>query len=435
MRRRFNRVLRWAAVVTSVSLGGAFVGAIGPASASTPGVTSSQILFGSHQPLTGPAAPGYSEIAPAIQAFFNYVDSKGGIYKRKVKLMYENDQYNPALTTQVVQKQVLQDNVFGELAGLGTPTHEAVVKFLNQNKVPDLFVASGCDCWNEPKLHPYTFGYQPDYIIEGKILGTYIKSHFKDQKVGVIYQNDDFGGGGLKGLKMELPSSQIVVSQPYDPATLTNGLGTQVAALKAAGAQVVVSFTIPAALALELLAQATIGYQPSALLTSSVSADPGTLAGLLSAFSKGKVTGNTLTNGIYTLGYLPSPSDTSDPWIKLFDQIHAKYDQSQPIDGNMVFGMSLGYTTYLTLKAAGKNLTRQGLINALEKNAKNFRGPFLSKFGFSKSSHLGFLGERVAQLNNGAVGYVSPMYVTTPSPKAKVKVAKTVETGVPKALK
>lgn len=398
-------------------------------------MTAKSILFGSHQPLTGPAAPGYSEIAPGIQAFFDYINSKGGVYGRKITLKYENDEYNPALTTQVVEKQVLQDGVFGELAGLGTPTHQAVEPFLNTNKVPDLFVASGCNCWNQPKKYPYTFGFQPSYVIEGKILGAYIKTHFKGKKVGVIYQNDDFGGGGLLGLRMVLPSSQIVSAQPYDPATLANGLGTQVAAVKAAGAQIVVSFTIPAALALEILAQTTIGYQPQAVLTSSVSADPYTLAGLLSAFSKGKVTGNTLTNGIYTLGYTPSLAQSSDPWIKLFNMVHAKYDSQNPVDGNMVFGMTLAYTTYLTLKAAGKNLTRPDILTALENDAKNFKGPFLSKFGYSKTSHLGFLGERVGQLSNGMVNYVSPVYTTLPVKNSPVKVTASVEGPVPSNLK
>ena len=121
-------------------------GSGGSAAASVPGITKTQILIGSHQPLTGPAAPGYSEIAPAANAYFQYVNSKGGIYGRKIKYTYLDDAYDPSKTVSVVHQLVLQDNVFGIFNGLGTPTHLAVVKYLNSAKVPNLFIASGCDC-------------------------------------------------------------------------------------------------------------------------------------------------------------------------------------------------------------------------------------------------------------------------------------------------
>src|SRR5690348_18187113 len=125
--------------------------------AAAPGITKSQILIGSHQPLTGPAAPGYSEIAPASNAYFQYVYAHGGVNGRKIKYTYLDDAYDPSKTTSVVHQLVLQDNVFGIFDGLGTPTHLAVVKYLNASKVPDLFIASGCDCWNNPPAYPYSF--------------------------------------------------------------------------------------------------------------------------------------------------------------------------------------------------------------------------------------------------------------------------------------
>ena len=141
------------------------------ASSSVPGVTKTTITFGTHQPLTGPAAPGYSEIAPASQAFFNYVNANGGVYGRKITLIIKDDAYNPTNTVNVVHQLVLQNNVFGTFEGLGTPTHTKVVAFLNASKVPDVFVASGCPCWDNGSSQPYTFGWQPNYTIEGKILG------------------------------------------------------------------------------------------------------------------------------------------------------------------------------------------------------------------------------------------------------------------------
>src|SRR5215469_8958639 len=135
--------------------------------ASAPGITKSQILIGSHQPLTGVAAPGYSEIAPAANAYFEYVDHHGGVFGRKITYHYLDDAYDPAKTVSVVHQLVLQDNVYAIFNGLGTPTHLAVVKYLNSAKIPDVFVASGCNCWNNPSAYPQTFGWQLDYIREG----------------------------------------------------------------------------------------------------------------------------------------------------------------------------------------------------------------------------------------------------------------------------
>ena len=167
--------------------------------ASAPGITATTITIGSHQPLTGPAAPGYSEIAPASTAYFDYVNAHGGVYGRKIVYKYLNDAYDPTTTASVVRQLVLQDNVYAMFNGLGTPTHLAAVSFLNSQKVPDVFVASGCECWNEPTTYPETFGWQLDYVREGKILGQYVKQHFAGKKVGYFYQDDEFGHGRGQG--------------------------------------------------------------------------------------------------------------------------------------------------------------------------------------------------------------------------------------------
>src|ERR1700759_2726971 len=178
--------------------------------ASAPGITATQITIGSHQPLTGPAAPGYSEIAPASAAYFAYVNANGGVYGRKIVYKYLNDAYNPTTTASVVRQLVLQDNVYAMFDGLGTPTHLAAVSFLNAQKVPDVFVASGCECWNDPAENPETFGWQLDYIRKGKILGQYVKQHFAGKKVVFFYQNDEFGQGGVRGLLDQLPAPVVV---------------------------------------------------------------------------------------------------------------------------------------------------------------------------------------------------------------------------------
>ena len=287
--------------------------------ASAPGITATTITIGSHQPLTGVAAPGYDEISPASNAYFQYVNAHGGIYGRKIVYKVLNDQYDPTITSTAVHQLVLQDNVYAIFDGLGTPTHLAVVKFLNSSKVPDVFVASGCECWNATSTAPYTTGWQIDYVREGKILGNYIKQHFAGKKIGYFYQDDEFGQDGVKGLDDEIPKAQVVARQSYNPA-VTN-VAPQVTALKAAGAQVVVSFSVPAFTALLKLTSLKLNFNPQ-LVVSDVGSDPITLAGLLEAFAKqggATVSGNQLTQGIITDGYLPSLGSTQqqlDPAVQ-----------------------------------------------------------------------------------------------------------------------
>src|SRR5205823_3288131 len=265
---------------------GATAGSSSSNTASAPGITASEIKIGSTQPLTGPAAPGYSEIAPAANAYFQYVNAHGGIFGRKITYEYLDDGYNPTNTASVTRKLVLQDKVFAVFNALGTPTHLAVVDYLNSEKVPDLFVASGCNCWNDTSKYPYTFGWQPDYTIEGKILGQYIQQNFSGKKVGYFYQNDEFGLDGVKGLDQQMAASNVSSRQNYVP-TNTN-VAPQIAALQASGAQVVVSYTIPAFTALALLTAAKLNYHPT-WVVSNVGSDVPTLTGLLTTFSKGAV--------------------------------------------------------------------------------------------------------------------------------------------------
>ncbi|MGH2863974.1 MAG: ABC transporter substrate-binding protein [Solirubrobacteraceae bacterium] len=396
-------------VVAALAIAGC--GSSSSGSSSAPGVTATSITFGTHQPLTGPAAPGYSEIAPASQAFFDYINAEGGIYGRKIHLIIKNDEYNPTKTVSVVHELILNNKVFGIFEGLGTPTHTKVVGFLNSSKVPDLFVASGCKCWDNGSSRPWTFGWQTNYTIEGKILGQYIKEHFAGKKVGVFYQDDDFGKGGLEGIQDEVASSQIVSTQPYQSG-VTN-VAPQITALKAAGAEVVVDFTVPIYTALGQLASFTLGYKPQ-LVISSVGIDPTTVGGLLKTFSKGKA-GTELIEGAITDGYLPSSSDTSNPWIALFKKIHDQYDAGAPFDGNVEYGMATAYTLAQALELAGKNLTREKLIDVLNEKGKELSGPGLVPFRYSKSEHGGYGGVEMGQVRNGKIVLFGGPLVTDPT--------------------
>src|SRR5271169_1777103 len=372
--------LRWqaAAIMTSALLGTSSAPAASSATsasattsssaaltASAPGITATTITIGSHQPLTGPAAPGYSEIAPASSAYFAYVNANGGVYGRSIDYKYINDAYDPTKTASIVRQLVLQDNVYAIFNGLGTPTHLAAVSFLNSEKVPDVFVASGCDCWNAPSTYPQTFGWQLDYISEGKILGQYVKQHYAGKKIGFFYQNDEFGQDGVKGLLDEIPASMVVSKQSYVPTNVN--VGPAVAALRASGAQVVVSFSIPAFTALLKLTSLKLGFNPT-LVVSDVGSDPITLSGLLEAFAKqggSKVNGNQLTNGMITDEYLPALT-ASDSWYTLFKMVHDQYEPKAPLDGNFFYGMSVAYAFVQAMFNAGRNPTRASLVNAIQ---------------------------------------------------------------------
>ena len=378
--------------------------------ASAPGVTATTVTIGSHQPLTGVAAPGYDEIAPAAKAYFDYINANGGIHGRTIIYKYLDDAYNPATTVTDVKQLVLQDKVFAIFNGLGTPTHEQVVPFLNAQKVPDLFVASGCLCWNNPSQDPETFGWQPDYTREGKILGQYVAQHFKGMKVGIFAQNDDFGTDGINGLKDELPASSIVSTQRYDPAGAPAAIAPLVGKLQAAGAQVIISFSVPAFTALFQLDSLALKYQPAHLVVSNVGSDPITLSGLLTSFSKGKAPGKALIQGIITDGYLSSPIDPSNSWIQLFKTIHDKYIPKLPFDGNVEYGMAAAYTFAEALEAAGQNPTRASIVAAVE-NTK-FAGPGLVPYAYSPTDHSGFTGAQMGIIKGLAIKLIGTPLTT-----------------------
>jgi ABC-type branched-subunit amino acid transport system substrate-binding protein len=375
----------------------------GSNTASAPGITPTTITIGSHQPLTGIAAPGYDEIAPASKAMFDYVNSRGGINGRKIVYNYQDDAYNPSNTVNVVRSLVLQDNVFAIFNGLGTPTHLAVVQFLNSERIPDLFVASGCNCWNNPSQYPYTSGWQTDYTIEGKIMGMYIKNHYAGKKVGYFYQNDEFGQDGVKGLDQQVASSSVVTRQHYDVTNVD--VGPQVAALQASGAQVVVLYTVPPFTALTLVAASKIGYHPQWVI-SDVGADPPTLTALL----KGQ-DANSLLEGIVTNSYLPSEFDTSNAWIQLFKKIHDQYIPNLPFDGNVEYGMAVAYTFVKLMQQAGRNPTRASVIQSLK--TANLAGPGLVPFAYSNTSNAGYTGVQMGTIHNGQLTLSGPVYTST----------------------
>jgi ABC-type branched-subunit amino acid transport system substrate-binding protein len=368
---------------------------------SAPGVTADSILLGTTQPLTGPAAPGYSKISAAMTAYFAYANANGGINGRKINLKVLDDGYDPSKTIADTNELVLKDNVFALVGALGTPTHTAVLDFIKQNKVPDLFVASGSRSWNQPTKYPMTFGWQPDYTVEGKILGDYIKKNFAGKTVCSFGQGDDFGTDGAQGVELTLGSGALKSKQTYTPTN--QNVAPQIGALQAAGCEVVVAFTVPGFTALALGTAAKLKYQPQWVI-SNVGSDIPTLTGFL------KDAAVPLLQGAVSDDYLPIPTDTSNSWIKMFQMVNDKYNNGVPFDGNVEYGMAVAYTTLQALKAAGKNLTRGSLVSAVERGG--FTGPGLVPFRFSSTDHSGYGGTQVVTVNNGVASFTGPIYTT-----------------------
>ena len=262
-----------------------------------------------------------------------------------------------------------------------------------------------------PSTYPETFGWQLDYVSEGKILGQYVAQHFKGKKVAYFYQDDEFGMDGVKGLNDEIPASQVVSKQSYVDTNVN--IAPQVAALRASGAQVVVAYSIPAFTALLKLDSLKLGFNPT-LVVSDVGSDPITLSGLLESFAKqggATVNGNQLTNGMITDEYLPAVS-TSDPWYDLFIKIHNQYDAKEPLDGNFLYGMSVAYTFVQAMLKAGRNPTRADLISA---QGWAPQGPMVAPFAYSSTDHVGVTGAYIGTVQNGVLVQQGPVMTTDTS--------------------
>ncbi|MEU4425906.1 ABC transporter substrate-binding protein [Actinoplanes sp. NPDC024001] len=366
--------------------------------ADVPGVTDTEVVVGTHMPLTGPAAAGYSKIAPATKAYFDFVNANGGIHGRKITYKVKDDGYNPANTQTVVRELVLQDKVFAILNGLGTPTHTGVLDFLKTNRVPDLFVASGSRSWNQPDKYPGTFGFNPDYTVEGKILATYVKESQAGKKVCFLGQDDDFGRDMLAGVEKVL--GPVAAKQSY--VTSNPNVGPQMGALKSAGCQVVMLATVPGFTALSIGTAAKIAFKPQ-FVVSNVGADPTTVGKALGAAAP-------LMEGVVAANYLPLTTDEANPWIQLFKKVNAEHNGNAEFDNNIVYGMSVAYLFVQALQAAGKDLTRDGIIDAVKKNG--FQGPGLVPLRFSESDHSGYGGTQLTKVEGGKAVFFGTPYTT-----------------------
>lgn len=389
-----------AAAVLALVAAGCGGGGGGGGDGSAPGVTEDTIKLGTTQPLTGPAAPGYSKISKAMTAWFEHVNAEGGIHGRDVELVVEDDGYNPTNTAAKTRSLVLKEKVFALVGALGTPTHSSVLDFVRQNKIPDLMVASGSLSWNQPDKYPYTFGWQPDYTREGKVLATYVKENFAGKKYCSFGQGDDLGADGVKGVEQILGEDALAAKESYT-ASNTN-VAPAIGALQAAKCDVVFSFSIPPFTALALGTAAKLGYKPQ-WVVSNVGADPTSLQAYLKDAAP-------LMNGIIASDYLPSVSDAENSWVKLFKGVNDKYNPDLEYDRTLQYGYALAYTATQALLAAGEDPTRESLVKAMEEGG--FEGPALAPYGYSDSDHSGITGVAISKIEDLETKVITKVFVT-----------------------
>ncbi|RLK52588.1 ABC transporter substrate-binding protein [Microbacterium telephonicum] len=394
-----------AAAIAGVFAVVALAGCSSPAAVSSaesedvPGVTDDTVTIGTHTPLTGPAAAGYSSISAAASAYFAYLNAHGGVHGRTIDYIVKDDGYNPANTQTVVRELVQQDEIFALVNGLGTPTHTAVLDYLNQNSVPDLFVASGSTTWNDPETYPYTFGFNADYVVEGAALASYAADEFAGQKVCLLGQDDDFGDEMLEGAELALGEGGLAHVERY--AVSNQDVTAQIGALKAAGCEINILGTINGFTALAVGTAAHLGWFPK-WFSSSSGADYPTLVGYL-----GEDLGPKLLQGLTGTNYLPAAGGDSE-WVALFRQINDEYNGGAAFDGNTVYGMSVAYLFAEALAAAGENPTRASLIEAIESGG--LAGDGMLPLAFSADDHAAYRGVGITVVDQGVQDYVGASY-------------------------
>jgi branched-chain amino acid transport system substrate-binding protein len=369
-------------------------GALGGAT-QTPGVTAKSIIIGGTFPLTGPAA-SYAPIPLGMKAYFAYVnarkgpDKKRGVMGRQVIFKYYDDGYNPANTAQLTRRLVEQDKVFATVGALGTEPQLAVRSYMNQQKVPQALVSTGAtEFSSEWREYPWTIGWQPDYIAEGRLYGLHLKANHRGKKIGVVYQNDAYGKDYLYGFRAALGKTyadQNIVAQEAVEATATSS-ASQVAKVKAAGAQILAVFQLPTPTVRSVAAAKALGLNVDQIYMNSVAAIKPAMDGMVAA------AGPAYTNGIITIAYYKDPQDSkwdNDAAMKLYRTIMSKYGGgANANDPQVLYGVAKAETFVQALYKAGKNPTRAGLMSALLSlnSANRFLLPGM-KMTTSKTDHF-----------------------------------------------
>jgi branched-chain amino acid transport system substrate-binding protein len=341
-----------------------------PVAADTPGVTATEIKIGHTNPYSGPAS-AYGTIGKAEAAYFKMINEQGGVNGRKINFITYDDSYSPPKTVEMVRKLVEQDQVAFVFNTLGTPTNTAIHKYLNQQKVPQLFVATGATKWGDPKNFPWTMGWQPNYQVEGHIYAHYLLKNIPNAKVGILFQNDDYGKDYVKGFKDALGDNAkklIVMEQSYEVTDPT--VDSQIVNLKNSGANVFFNVTIPKFAAQAIKKAHDIGWQPVHFL-NNVSASVGATL---------KPAGLEASRGLITTLYLKDPTDPqwkNDPGYKDWLAFMKKYYPDGNVeDASNVYAYTVAQGLIQVLKQCGNDLSRENVMRQAA-NLKDLSLPML----------------------------------------------------------
>jgi branched-chain amino acid transport system substrate-binding protein len=338
-----------------------------------PGITSTSILLGGTSPLTGPAA-AYASVARGAKAYFDSVNAKGGVSKRRIDYKILDDGYNPGNTVQATRQLVEQDKVFAIFNTLGTEVNLSIRDYLNGLKVPQLFAASGATTFGrDAAQYPWTIGFQPSYQAEGWVLGQYLAKTKKRGKVGVLFQNDDYGKDLLGGFKRGLQRSgvKVIAAQPYEVTAAD--VSSQVAKVKASGAGIFAIFATPKFAIQAFVFANRLGWRP-AIINNAVSAASNIM---LLASEGGK---NKTVDGTVAFNFLKDPTDPrwkKDPGMRTYRAIMSRYAKDANVnDVYHVYGMAVAYETVSLFKRLGANPTRAGVM-ARARSMNDPSNPFL----------------------------------------------------------
>ena len=397
-----NKSMKRASLTSAVIAAGAMVLTTLPAQAATPGVTANEIKLGISSPTSGSAGTAYGKIPGAMKAYFSYINANGGVNGRKITLISRDDRYFPVLAATQTTKLVLDDGVFALVGALGTATHTKAYKAaaLAQENVPDLFVNTGFSGFGDTTKYPTTFTVLPSYAMEAKIMSKFIKENFAGQAVALIAQDDEFGIDGVAGFKagaLTIASTTLYPQSTFTDARAKNlltGLGALPGkpVLVMMGTTDVTATILKAAESLDLVSKFT-------WIAGSVGGDANTLVGGF------KVKASTI-NGMLAASFFPDAKDKKDEYVSQFMKINAKYNKGVSFDNVVLQGMNSAMLTVQALRAAGKNLTRKGLISAIEAKGSKFAGAGLVPLNYSTSSRVGYNGYWFGQLN--AAGELKP---------------------------
>jgi len=345
-----------------------------PAKVPVPGVTDTEIVLGSWGPQDGPAG-AYGVIDRAVAAYFKMVNDQGGINGRKIRFIYENDSYQPAKTVAAVKKLVEEDKVFALVAGLGTAQNLAVMDYLIQNNVPHVAPATGSTAMAVP-LKKNVYAVQINYLTEATLLIQYALDQLGPKKIAVFYQNDSFGKEGLDAVNAELKKRGLpeAVGVSYEAAD-TN-FAAQALKLQTSGADTVFLWAVPKPGGSVIAEMSKIGFKPK-LLASAVINDPAIF----------QLAGSGI-EGLVIPAWIPAYDDLTNPKIVEYQEFMKKYAPNEQIGGFSLSGYCEAMVMAEGLRRAGKNLTRETFLQAMDQ-MQNYAGSPLPNVSYSPTDHAG----------------------------------------------